>query len=262
MELEDYLKPFKAYNEAFGKPCLVHATNKVAFLKALSCKKLMTSKGAESGQLLGKMESVVGLHDCVWFSVGFNYNSCPRYKINFGFIFSPKVLDKDFMIFKVHIMDIIHKEIIRYWQRNSPEFLAGFLSKNKKVNRMISAFLDNEKKGDVTVEFPWWEIKEESYQMYCNYKNKRELRDYLKKIVNHNQVKKFREKFVNDTYLNSLISQGETISFRDVKLNKDLIGFFVRKNHFGEVKRELEQYLKLHPNLVIFDSEKITNPFP
>ncbi len=272
MDIEEKIIKYKEFNQAFGIPCVVHATGEKFMRSILKFKELRTHKSRDVKKLDdGRMhtafiDSYVDLHDAIFLSVGFCYN-LEVDKFPYGFIFSVDRVDKFFEVFKIHIILHLAKNCVRFWLKNEPEV---FEKVSKKAKDMLEELQETDKTiiyaGVPHGYFAFWTISKEFETWF----QKTEHTDELLKMfwVEREKLKikqgiwnRSVKAYIKEMFVKSEIRSGEMVSQKNISLDdKRLIGFFVADD---KIKPELRKFVESCKNLkkdkmVVFNGKKKT----
>jgi hypothetical protein len=252
-------KRYKELNQAFGEPCIVHATTHKHFLNVFATKILRTQSEkdlpeSEARTHSAMLDKYIHLDDTVFFTPGFSYNTMWD-EYPYGFIFSIKRIDAQFEIFKIHIVLHLAKTCMRFWLKNEPEL---FLGASEEAKKLIDDFKRTDADPKYDFEglpggyFPFWFVNKEFENWFNNTKHKNELVRLFHNAREHVKVRgwfplfnvRHMQSFAEKVFRTSEMRNGEMVSHRSISLDDpNFKGFFIYRA-FSEPEKYLNERVK------------------
>jgi len=250
---------YLVFNENFGEPCIVSATNPAAFRRILMSgvigrKEEDIKKKKE--WTTGLIEELLDLDSAVWFKPGFPYNAQWE-SMPYGFIFDVDEIDSSFEVFEVELINHLYKMMLRFYMKYEPDNIQTISKTNEAFKEELNVFMTTDadkrynNKGMPAGYFAHWWFHKELHKLYEKSSRKEELLNLIIKEKKKRTHRFFIKRFVAQEYNTANTRGAEIISHRDIMLdNKHFKGFFIRKGFLTpEVKKLLEKFINSAGNI-------------
>jgi hypothetical protein len=235
MEKRDILKKkYLKINKIFNKPCIVHSNPKFdVFLSILNNIKISIPSDQINYKRLrsGFFEKNLKIDNCVWWSLGFHYNSLGD---KFGIIFDINCLDSSFEVFCEEIILQSIKITLRYWKKHDLVFLDYVLGYDKNLKKAIQYFYDTDQKKNGSL-IKIWPVVDKFY-LFCNiYPNISTIKKLILKMKKKIKICKYIKSYLKKSYNSNNYITTEIICHKSINLdNKNLIGFYIAKGGLNQ----------------------------
>jgi hypothetical protein len=245
-------KLVEPFVKKYGDPVLVHATSSAKLFKnILNSRKIEVPQKDRIGEH-SYIEKLFGLYPSIFLSLSFQYNACYDYKFNL--IFKLDYLKK-LEFYKNSLSFKCYLEIMKYWDKNSPEYISKLSRKNKASRSAVDKFYNVIFNGKTKEFFEYWICEKEVYDLFKRYSKRKEVLKILKKTIEERHKKyPASVKTARKIYLDGCAP--EIISKKDIDLmdNKDFLGFYIDGKVSGEIVRILKRDFS---DKIFFDGKKI-----
>ncbi len=196
----------------YKKPILVHSTPlKKDFVQILKDGKLRLPLDHGRKKKCPYMEKLLGIDNCIYFSLGFPYAA--RYEFKYSFIFDSKILRQLKYYSKTPVW-MVYKRIVDTIYEEDPEYLNILKSKNKICEEIVNNYLHRKINGKVRSSFDFWKDEYAIFNWVQNYSNKKKINKIIKNTSKEFLVKypissKLAEKQCIERYVPEILSKKE-----------------------------------------------------
>ncbi|MEI7718683.1 MAG: hypothetical protein WCI72_02355 [archaeon] len=243
----------KFFTKKYGKPILVHSTHDLkTFKKIISEGKIKRPSDHSSFKKCPYMEKVLGIDNCIYYSLGFVYAS--RYDFEYSFIFDLDYL-KELEYHTYSLSWKCYKKIADYIFETNPSYFDKLSEKSPVCAQVVDKYLNKEYKGETRNFFDFWKAEKEIFEWVKSYLGIKEMKRIASKVK--------RQKFIAYPY--SVRSSKkvcfsekipEILSRNEVDLVKSpyFLGFYISGRIPADVKKILKNKYK---GKILFDGKKI-----
>lgn len=252
-QMQQRKKLLNSFIKAYGGPVIVHAIHdKRVFYKILKEGKIKLPTKHNSPRKTVYMERILGLDNCIFYSLGFVYFISFKWKYNL--LFDIKLL-KELVYYNKSINFQAAKAVVNWWYDNDLQYLEKLANKNKINRTVIDRYYNEEYGGKKRTILEFWKIEKELFEHINKYKRKKELFALIKSIDKKHLLKyPDSEKDALVCYLQE--KAPEMIGKKDNNLlkNPHFLGFFID----GSIDKETLNILKKkYVDKIIFDGKRI-----
>jgi len=234
----------------FPYKVITHAvSNQKIFLKIIRDKQINLPVNRKKKTPL--MESILGINNCSYFSVGFDYNATFHHW-PYSFLFNKSILKKpNFKLFKTYLVSQSWMNFLRYLRDNDPKTLQRLRVENRRTRKEIKIFLQRD-------ACSFWNFEKELNSCLENHPEKNKIISKTLAFKKSKTVKPSSASLYADKhyYDSDNIRRMEIISCKNVSLNqKEFMGIYVQKDKLAKIIPFLKK--NLSKNILVFDGDKI-----
>ncbi len=249
-ERKRLIKPIIRY---YGLPVIVHSVDDIKKFKTIVLDgKLKLPKDHNSARKTPYIEELLGIDNCLYYSVGFVYFSSYKWKYNFMFDLS---LLKDIVYYRNSVNFKAARAIVDYWYTKDVKYFKKFSESNTKTRKVIDKYLHKPYNGKFRRLLDFWHIEKELGRYIDQYPDKKKLVKIAKNEARKNFVLyPASRKNALKSYMSVKAPELVGKKTNNLANNPAFIGFFIK----GRINRMIMRMLKHnYPNKVLFDGEKI-----
>jgi hypothetical protein len=236
----------------YGKPVLVHSTPlKKNFLRILDDKKLILPLDHVIEKKCPYMEKVIGIDNCIYFSLGFPY--AVRYKFKYSLIFDLDLL-KELKYYSGIPVWSIYKRIVDFIYEENPEYLNNLKSKSKICQEVVERYLYKIQDEKTRVFFDFWRDEKNIFEWVMNYPKQKNIKKIIREVSSEYLVKYPKSiKFSKEQSLSKY--NPEILSKKPICLDsKYFLGFYID----GEIPKDVMSVLRERfEGKILFDGKRI-----
>ena len=246
-------KLLKPLLRKYKKPVIVHAIHEEkVFRRVLKEEKLKLPRSHQSPQKTPYLEKVLGLDNCLWYSLGFVYHSSYHWKWNLLFDLNSL---KNLEYYTNAVNFKAARKVIEYWHDHDKKYLDKFEKTNAITREVMHTYYHKSFAGNVRKNFEFWKVEKELYQHIMNYPHKKKLIRLMKKEARNLRLLYPASK--KDAIVKCLTVKAPEMvkkSENTLSTNPHFLGFFI-PGHIG--KRTLTVLKEKYLEKILYDGKKI-----
>ena len=242
----------KIFLKKYGKPVLVHSTPlKKNFVRILKESKLKLPLDHCVEKKCPYMEKLVGVDNCLYFSLGFPYVT--RYSFKYSLIFDLDMLKKLEYHSKIPVWST-YKRIVDFIYEKDPEYFKVLRSKNKICEEVVDRYLHTVFEGKTRNFIDFWRDEKTIFEWVQDYPNQKEIKKIIKDtskefLVKYPDSSKLAKKQCLERYIPEILSK------KEISLSSPcFLGFYISGNIPKDIQTILKKKFK---GRIIFDGKKI-----
>lgn len=244
------LKPFL---KLYKKPILVHSVNSLdVFKKILQENKLKLPTKHTSEKKCPYMEKLLGIDNCIYYSLGFVYSTAYDFKYNLLFD-----LDyvKELQYYGQSVIYQCYKAVIDYWYEKDRKYLEKLANTNQTCKVVVDKYYNEKYKGKKRTLFDFWKIEKETFNLIQKYPGKKKLVKLIKEIEKKHLLKypgsmKHAVKYFKTDKCPEMIGRKDN----NLLKNHYFLGFYIK----GKIPIDILTVLKKkYSSKILFDGKKI-----
>lgn len=239
--------------KSYGNPIIVHAVHDIrVFKKILTEGKLKLPSTHDSPQKSPYMERFLGIDNCVYYSLGFEYFT--SYQWRYNIVFDVKQLKK--LVYYKHSVNYqAARAVVDYWYENDREYLEKLANSNPITRKVIDRYYYEPYNGKTRKILEFWKIENELFEYISQYPQKNILIKLIRKKGEELLLKYPDSKEdALSCYVGEKATEIVGKSENNLLKNIYFLGFFID----GHVDKEILRILKqMYPEKILFDGKKI-----
>ena len=223
----------KEMNTNIGIKVITHAvSNKSTFFKIVKGKKIDLPSITKPKKKTPYVENLFGLHECIYFSAGFDYNS-KFHQWDFAFLFRKSILHRShFNTFKSYIVAKPWFVFLKYLKEHDLNTLLEAKKISRNAKKYIERFLETGKPGY------FWQYEDALIWAFENTKVKNKVKKEMMSFIKSKKLKNsYAPVYIGKHYHDHFdFKEIEICSTKPVSLNDDsFVGVYVNETRMNEV---------------------------
>lgn len=236
----------------YGSPVIVHAVHsKDVFKKILAQGTIKLPRGHKTGKKCPHLEKVLGLHNTVFYSLGFVYYAGHGFRYNL--LFDAGVL-KDCEYYRKSVVYQCYKAIANYWYEQDRPYLEALARVSPACDQVVRNYLRQKHNGKARVLFDFWKIEDALFRHLLRYKKKAKV---LGIVSDEKERLRLRypasARHAKKVCLSDVAPEVISRKQNNLRANPHFIGFFIG----GKIPRDVRAILeRKYPTKMLYDGKR------